>query len=404
MYVAVSLKTGEYVEAISANYKATRNLLLVCPECGDPVQFKFRQIPRDTPFFAHPKENESVKSIKACSLRIDGGQFQKASSVVPGISHGQLVNRFQREFCKELYESLGPAANTLYEFIRDSNFERLDHGHYRSLVGEIRSGWSERDMLTKELSSIDWTIFKGGTDDVCLFLDSPYGKWVGNFLYQAAYFVACVIHQVTLRGDLGRCIFHFSDTAAVFVADPMRIEKSPKYATEILSAGSKRNLAITQIAKCLVGYQILRWRFKGTPPSLFVVFDSPSELSAVSFVSAAARSKTPEETPKLAKPYAREAKQAPPGPEKIPMEIRGYFGSTVIRKDAELCDFGAKWMSHKVLNRSIESTPVPLWMERTQNEKKFAAKFCKTREESDAIRQEFLAQLPLSIRKTVGIA
>ena len=92
MYVAVSLKNGEHIEAIKASYKATRDLLLVCPECGDPLHFKFRQIPHDTPFFAHPKQHESIKLIKACSLQV-GGEFQRASSVVSGISCGRRGER-----------------------------------------------------------------------------------------------------------------------------------------------------------------------------------------------------------------------------------------------------------------------------------------------------------------------
>ena len=59
MYQALSLKNGQYVSAEKARYDSSRSLLLICPECGEPVYFKFRQEPNYTYFFAHYKEKES---------------------------------------------------------------------------------------------------------------------------------------------------------------------------------------------------------------------------------------------------------------------------------------------------------------------------------------------------------
>lgn len=293
MYVAVSLKSGEHIEATKANYKVTRDLLLVCPECGDPVQFKFRQIPHDTPFFAHPKEDESIKLIKACSLRLDGGQFQKASSVVPGISHGQLVNKFQREFCKELYESLGATATTLYEFIKDSRFERLDENHYHSLINTIQSKAPGNEILIRKLGSTEMTFFRGGVNDVCLFLKSCYGVWVGNFLFQTAYFIACMAHQGTLDKALGSGIFRFDDREAIFIVGAKRLLKSGEYASAMLPTAGKRNIAIPAIASALVSFLILKWRFKGHLPSLFVVVDASFDITDASFESVTDLPNTP---------------------------------------------------------------------------------------------------------------
>jgi DNA-directed RNA polymerase subunit RPC12/RpoP len=90
---ALSLKTGEFFSADKASYASSKNMLLVCPECGEPVYFKARETPYVTPFFAHYKELETVKLAKNCSLRIMGSTFQKASCLLPNISQGQLVDK-----------------------------------------------------------------------------------------------------------------------------------------------------------------------------------------------------------------------------------------------------------------------------------------------------------------------
>lgn len=88
---ALSLKTGEFISADKASYASSKNLLLVCPECGEPVYFKARETPYVTPFFAHYKELEIVKLAKSCSLRVMGSTFQKASYLFPNISQGVIV-------------------------------------------------------------------------------------------------------------------------------------------------------------------------------------------------------------------------------------------------------------------------------------------------------------------------
>ena len=277
MYIALSLKNGEQIEASKASYAATRNLLLVCPECGEPVHFKNRQYPHNTDFFAHPKELPLIKLIKACSLRVEGGVFQKASHIVPGISQGQLVDKFQKEFCKELYESMGGYSKTLYEFIKSSGFERLTKKDYRNLISSIRIKAPGEEILMRELNATELTLFREGIDDICLFLESPYGVWVGNFVYQAAYFTACMLHPGTLNKSLGTGIFFVKGSKIIFVLDRLRIRRWAKFAAGLLSANSKRNLAIFKIAATLVSFLVLKWRFKSYVPKLMAVADDVFE-------------------------------------------------------------------------------------------------------------------------------
>ena len=268
---ALSLKTGEIVAAESSNYSSSKNLLLVCPECGEPVHYKLREIPQKTPFFSHPKEIDSIKLIKQCSLRIDGGEYKLASSVVTGISHGQLVDRFQREFCKTIYESLGPHTSILTDFLRESRFLNLESSEYLHLIRTIEDRAPFNEVLKSEHPPREQQTFQEGIHDVCLFLRSPHGTWAGNFIYQTAYFIACITHPDTLNRKLGRTIHETKKTKAIFIAEGYRVRQWKIFASEILSAGSKRNLAIPQIAATLVAYLLLSWRFRPDTPKLLAV-------------------------------------------------------------------------------------------------------------------------------------
>ncbi len=275
---ALSLKTGDFVKALRSNYSTSRNLLLVCPECGEPVHYKLRQSPHKTPFFSHPKEGESLKLIKQCSLRADGGEWKPATSVISGLSHGQLVNRFQREFCKSLLDSLGPHATTLTAFLHESRFLRLDHSTYSSVLRQIEELTVFEELMDSVLSDSERQLFLEGVHDVCLFLGSTQGIWVGNFIYQAAYFVACMVHPDSVNKNLGRGVHQAKKGGVTFVAEPYRLKKWQSFAEEVLPARNKRNLAIPQIASSLVSYLLMKWRYPKETPLLFL---AQAELPAV---------------------------------------------------------------------------------------------------------------------------
>lgn len=108
MEEALSLQTGGYVNAAKGTYASSRDLLLTCPECGEPVYFKVRQIPHRTLFFSHYQEIESINRLTSCSLRGVGATPKRASQVLSsGLSQGQFVDRFQKEFCSGLNAAFG---------------------------------------------------------------------------------------------------------------------------------------------------------------------------------------------------------------------------------------------------------------------------------------------------------
>lgn len=273
MYQALSLKNGQYVSAEKARYDSSRSLLLICPECGEPVYFKFRQDPNYTYFFAHYKEKESLKLARGCSLRVFGAAVKVASDLIPGLSHGQLVNRFQKEFCSELFKLFGRQSSCLSEFIQLSGFHNLDKKDYVDLINQIAKFNLFGSIASEVLKSSDTDELMEGLAEVCQFLKSPYGVWVGNFLYQVSYFLACMIHPDTLNKDLATSTYTSGRITALFVVEPFRLKQSNTFALEVLSEKSRQNKAIPRICSALVSMLILKWRFPKFVPRLFLVAD-----------------------------------------------------------------------------------------------------------------------------------
>lgn len=277
MESALSLKSGDYIDAVKANYETSKKMLLVCPECGEPVHFKLREIPYRTAFFAHPKEQVSIKLMKACSLRVDGSEFKTAFSVVPGIAHGQLVNKFQREFCKEMHDSIGSISISLVNFISHSGFLNLEKEAYRNLIEAIERLTPDSDIFIAGLDNSEERILKEGVEDVCRFLRSPYGIWVGNYIYQAAYFVACMVHPDTVNRSLGTTLNTVKKTKSLFVVEAYRLKDWEDFAASTMKESDKRNIAIFQISASLVSYLLHKWRFKERIPQLIQVADAKFE-------------------------------------------------------------------------------------------------------------------------------
>jgi hypothetical protein len=268
---ALSLKTGEFFSADKASYASSKNMLLVCPECGEPVYFKARETPYVTPFFAHYKELETVKLAKNCSLRIMGSTFQKASCLLPNISQGQLVDKFQKSFCVELYTMFGKHSESLIDFIKESNFLPLDRRDYKEVINAIESYSAFQDINLKQLTRSDLTNLAEGLSDVSTFLRSQYGTWVGNFIYQTAYFLACILHPEALNPNLGKAFFKAGKYQAIFIVEPFRIKSYRSYASEILPEASKRNKAIPKIAAIIVSLLLCKWRNSKAAPKLLMV-------------------------------------------------------------------------------------------------------------------------------------
>jgi len=263
---SLSLKSGKYIAASSATYRSCQDLLLVCPECGEPVFLKNRQIPYRTAFFSHYKEIEYVKLRSNCTLRISGSEFKSASNLLPSIKHGQLVDKFQKYFCFQLYEMLGRCSEPLINFIKASNFLNLSKKDYKFLITQIDEADLFSSININSLNSSDLTYLRDGKSDICTFLHSQYGIWVGNFIYRVSYFLACVIHKDTIRLKIGENLFVKNSERCVFVIDPSLLKNHMIYASEILKENSERNKVIPNICSALVTFIIMYWRqSKGLP-------------------------------------------------------------------------------------------------------------------------------------------
>jgi hypothetical protein len=82
-----------------------------------------------------------------------------------------------------------------------------------------------------------------------------------------------MLHPGTLNKSLGTGIFFVKGSKIIFVLDRLRIRRRAEFAAGLLSANSKRNLAIFKIAATLVSFLVLKWRFRSYVPKLMAVAD-----------------------------------------------------------------------------------------------------------------------------------
>lgn len=260
MDFAISLRDGGEVLATNADHHVARNRLLVCPECGEPVFFKRRITPKETLFFSHYQEIPTVKLLHRCSLRIEDSYFRPASQLIRGIAKGQLVDRFQREFCRELHLAFGRQSRRFGNFIRLSQHE-LSQSARHEFIKDVERGVSCSATLFGSLEKSDLDDFRVGLADTCRFLRSSYGLWVCRFLYQTAYFLALVMHQRTLKGIVGQRLYQVDKRNVILVLDNALLALSPEtLAEKRLAANDPRNVAIFEIAPILVYFLLLKWR------------------------------------------------------------------------------------------------------------------------------------------------
>jgi hypothetical protein len=265
METAISFKSGKYVHASDCNHQSYLELRLHCPECGEPVYFKRRQIPIDRPFFSHHEKKENA--IK-CSLRTEGIPIGIASEVVRGIKHGQLVDKFQKEYLSEISNSLGILSDTLIDFIKESQFENLDRDVYLDFLEAIKKNLPYIRILMATPSDFDKEKLDESVHDVCLFLRSPYGNWVGNFIYQTAYFIAVTLRQEYVSQYVANYFFADKRETTIFPLDQSRLKIIKKYAEEILDYEDPRNLCIDKISSAIVNHLIFKWRYPDLLPDL----------------------------------------------------------------------------------------------------------------------------------------
>jgi len=264
---ALSLKNGKFIAATDANHSTCKTFLVVCPECGEPLYFKYRTDPNNKPFFSHYKETISPTVNAKCSLRVDGSSQKRASSIIKGLKQGQLVDKFQREFCLELNKILNLKKNALMNFINLSRFEPLPSSHYKLMFDYSYKNLGFSSIVTTQIPiDIDKNLSEG-LNEVLIFIKSSYGTLAGNFVYQTAYFVAIIVKNpdVYLKST------KTTNRKILFDVDSERLQKYKKYASEILPKNNKRNIMIPKVISYLLKLILLSWRHPNYAPTPFAI-------------------------------------------------------------------------------------------------------------------------------------
>lgn len=278
------------MEAKTATYDDSKKLLLVCSECGEPVHLRKREIPWDTKYFAHPKTRANPKDLLYCDLRAQGGYYVAASSVVPGLSRGQLVDRFQREFGKEVFKLSGRSERYLHDFLEAISIQRLSDKE-RTRFCKVIQQTLEGCRSSRQASAYVDEEIADGFHDVLLYLKSGYGAWVADLLYRIAAFFSVSIHpRALLLLDL-RSEFLLREPR--LFCESFRL-KAVATDLDFFVERYKQSLVVLTKVAWLIVYRILMgWRRKQRIPALIKIADNDLEIKAILHEAGKLRELTP---------------------------------------------------------------------------------------------------------------
>lgn len=277
MDYALSLKNGVHISAAdlseSAAYRAALKFLLVCPECGEPVHFRQLESPYNTAFFAHYKQHKSAKALHECSLRTLGASLKPASEVIQGIKHGQTVDRFQHDFYKTFHASFGKYSDQLFSYLNYVEHQTLSNRKYSAFINAIQKEFSNSCVSRTEFSRGDTSLAES-VSDICLFLKSSYGNWVGNVLHHIAHFVASAYQIEVADSKIGRVPITHDEQSFVFALDISRLNNHKESRLPIQPSED----VLAQISSSLVGYIVLKWRIPSSKIELITTKKLHSEI------------------------------------------------------------------------------------------------------------------------------
>lgn len=262
MKEALSLRTGGYVRASVCDYSTHKELLLVCPECAEPVHFKQRLIPRETPYLAHYQEiHRSV-----CSMRVPGASLVRASAAVKNLKHGQCVDRFQKQFCSEIRTELGASWSDFEGCLWGTRDVVPDERLLTTLRRELLNTAPCRALFPR-ISRSNWRVVVEAVADVHRFLATRYGRAPLIFLHKAACFLAFALDARARRAACSQLVLA-EGRSYIFAADEDRVAKAelrPIFAWQF-DRLSRLRVAITAT---LVVFLVARWQAPQSTPHLF---------------------------------------------------------------------------------------------------------------------------------------
>ena len=87
------------------------------------------------------------------------------------------------------------------------NFEKLDKKTYKEFINYISKNAPSYKLFINIPKNFNEADFKSSIEDICRFFNSQFGIWVGNFIYQTAYFVAVTLRKEMVNTSLGSSIY-----------------------------------------------------------------------------------------------------------------------------------------------------------------------------------------------------
>ena len=267
MDVAMSLKSGRYIKAIDAGYESSKDKLLVCPECGEPVYFRIREQPYYTPYFSHYKEKVSNN----CSLRVFGANFDLPSNYLKGLRRGQLVDKFVNEFRVQIYEMFGDYKDLLVDIISGEKYQIIKNNGAMEYAGALLD-FEFSGVFTNEVSDGDYRYVEDGLHDVCIFLDSGYGESVVHFLEVAALLLLNLVHDDVIDDDLGVTRYVSGNESALFILNEEKVRNIYEH-KPFLKFNHKNKQFTINIVFGIVVLIISKWRIPHNSPELIMLAD-----------------------------------------------------------------------------------------------------------------------------------
>lgn len=303
MLSALSLITGEVVAATRADYGSQRRQLLVCPECGEPVHLVERRHPYSTKYFAHPELK--IHSGKAdCSLRVFGATFRPASSVLTGLHHGQLTDRFQAKVVFEVIKAFGHSAADIRQcalaLISSIGTERIaKRGKkvIKDLPAQAFPSWTSRFL---QLDHEQEARITEAIEDVALFLSSPYGAQVLAWLSAIAMSIAYCLPRTQLTAKGPRIGVAVGNRNACLAIERYRLRALSREGKEGLPRDGLRDAAEERVLAFLIIHTLVRWRNRNRlliAAPLIVTDDDVYTLEWEDSAAASASEVTPTTTP-----------------------------------------------------------------------------------------------------------
>ena len=197
---AISLKTGDTILASEADYETTRKLILICPECKEPVHLTKRKSPNLVSFFSHPEHKGEPTKLE-CSLRVLSLWDQPYKNIGPWKSKGQLIAKIQSELISFFAAQFGEQKETIIIYLKQKIHEKMVLGPmHKSLIDALcKTEPSEIFRIIREISTLNndqGRVLTGHYKSVVECLQGRHLHAANLGLLWCAFVVANTLHDI----------------------------------------------------------------------------------------------------------------------------------------------------------------------------------------------------------------